>query len=99
MRPEAPELKSNNLLDKESIHARWQWFCEVKRSLSLASMNALLRLGRFLDHHGGEFPPPAVLNPLLEAEQAHLRRPRAAIDAADEIALGWLQKFKTRIIW
>ena len=27
--------------------------------------------------------------PLLEAEQAHLRRARATIDAADEIALGW----------
>ena len=55
-------------------------------------MNALLRLTRFLDQHGGEFPPPAVLGPLLEAEQAHLRRARAAIDAADEIALGWRHK-------
>ena len=85
-------LAPDQVLDVERTHARWQWFCELKRNLSLASMNALLRLTRFLEQHGGEFPPPAVLGPLLENEKAHLRRARAAIDAADEIALGWRHK-------
>ena len=95
-------LAPDQVLDVEGTHARWQWFCELKRNLSLASMNALLRLTRFLEQHGGEFPPPAVLGPLLAAEQAHLRRARAEIDAADEIALGWrhravyLERFNLR---
>ena len=85
-------LAPDQVLDVERTHARWEWFCELKRNLSLASMNALLRLTRFLEQHRGEFPPPAVLGPLLENEKAHLRRARAAIDAADEIALGWRHK-------
>ena len=95
-------LAPDQVLDCERAHARWQWFCALKRNLTLPSMNALLRCTRFLEQHGGEFPPPEDLRPWLEAEQAHIRRARAAIDAADEIAPGWrnravyLERFNLR---
>ena len=95
-------LAPDQVLDCERAHARWQWLCELKRGCTLPSVNAFLRCTRFLEQHGGEFPSPEDLGPWLEAEQAHLRRARAAIDAEDEIAPGWrhravyLERFNLR---
>ena len=85
-------LAPDQVLDVEGTHARWQWLCAGKRNLSLVSMNAGLKLTRFLERHGGELPAAEALAPLLADERSHLNRVREQIDREDEIAPGWRHK-------
>ena len=84
-------LTPDHVLDCERVHARWQWLCNIKRSIKMHSLNATLRLTHFLENNQA-FPSDEDLYEYLEAErEQHLadRRDLDSRDGDEEIALGW----------
>ena len=60
-------LAPDHVLDAERIHARWQWICNMKRSIKLMNLNAVLKLTHFLENNQ-TFPDTEELIPHLQAE-------------------------------
>lgn len=60
-------LAPDHVLDAERIHARWQWICNMKRSIKLMNLNAVLKLTHFLENNQ-TFPDIEELIPHLQAE-------------------------------
>ena len=81
-------LAPDHVLDAERIHARWQWTCIQKRALKLQTLNASLRLMRYIEHNQ-VFPIHDAMIPNLEAERLEHKLALENLVDADEVALGW----------
>ena len=87
----------DHVLDCERTHGRWQWQCATKKALKLMTMNATLKVTRYLEGHDREFPEANILDEYLVAETKELRWGTNAIDEdGDEIAKGWRFEFLFR---
>jgi hypothetical protein len=72
-------------LDCERTHAQWQWECE--EVIQVHSLNALLRLGFYLENNLS-FPRHEDLWQRRQAERAQRKVGLQAIADADEVAPG-----------
>ena len=89
-------LAPDHVLDAERIHARWQWACTLKRAMKIQTLNASLRLMHYIEHNQ-TFPSHEDLLPHLHAERKQHKVDLEAVEADEEVALGWryyLQKAK-----
>ena len=78
----------DNVLDCERMHGRWQWQCDFKRALKMHTLNATLKLTRYLELNGG-FPPHAALVEHLDAERQELSWSVQDLSDNQDIATGW----------
>jgi len=78
----------DNVLDCERMHGRWQWQCDFKKPLKMHTLNATLKLSRYLELNGG-FPPHAALAEHLDAERQELSWSVQDLNDNQEIAKGW----------
>ena len=78
----------DNVLDCERMHGRWQWQCEIKRALKMHTLNATLKLSRYLELNGG-FPHIEAIAEHLEVERQELNWNIQELNDDLEIAKGW----------
>ena len=88
-------LAPDHVLDAERIHARWQWICNMKRSIKLMNLNAVLKLTHFLENNQ-TFPDIEELIPHLQAEAQEHKVNLQALENDDEVAVGWKKEFLYR---
>ena len=84
-------LAPDHVLDAERVHARWEWACEQRRALKMQTLNAGLRLERYMENNQA-FPSHEELLPNLEAEREQHRADLGALETeeeGEEVALGW----------
>ena len=81
-------LAPAHVLDAESIHARWQWACILKRAMQIMTLNSTLRLQHHLENNL-TFPLHEDLLPHLHLARVHHRLALEALDSEEEKPLGW----------
>ena len=69
------------------MHGRWQWQCDFKRALKMHTLNATLKISRYLELNGG-LPQHEALAEHLEAERKELSWSIQGLEDNQEIAKG-----------